>query len=52
MVRTRRVFAETVTYIIVTVLEKAVSHWPFSDQFQQLADQNLLRFAKHGNSNF
>ena len=26
----------------VAVLEITVSHWPFSDQFQHLANQNLF----------
>ena len=26
-------------FYLVTVLEITVSHWPFSDQFQHLADQ-------------
>ena len=26
----------------IAVLEITVGHWPFSDQFQHLADQNLF----------
>jgi len=29
----------------VSVLEITVGHWPFSDQFQHLADQNLFWLA-------
>ena len=29
-----------------SVLEIAAGHWPFSDQFQHLADQNLFWSAK------
>ena len=29
------------------VLEITVSHWPFSDQFQHLADQNPAKFTVH-----
>ena len=31
---------------VVTVLEITVSHWPFSDQFQHLANQNPFWSAK------
>ena len=30
----------------VSVLEITVGHWPFSDQFQHLADQNPFWLAK------
>ena len=29
----------------IAVLEIIVGHWPFSDQFQHWADQNLFRLA-------
>ena len=32
--------------ITVPVLEITVGHWPFSDQFQHLAEQNPFRLAK------
>ena len=34
------------SYNIQTVLEITVGHWPFSDQFQHLADQNPFWSAK------
>ena len=37
-------------YVRMSVLEITVSHWPFSDQFQHLADQNpfwLTKFTVH-----
>ena len=30
----------------LTVLETAADHWPFSDQFQHLADQNSLSMGQ------
>ena len=30
-----------------SVLEITVGHWPFSDQFQHLANQNLLFIGIH-----
>ena len=32
--------------LIISVLEITVGHWPFSDQFQHLADQNPFWSAK------
>ena len=34
--------AHFIAYTSTAVLEITVSHWPFSDQFQHLADQNLF----------
>ena len=39
-----RTFSDNKT--IVAVLEIAAGHWPFSDQFQHLADQNSFWSAK------
>ena len=33
-------------YVCTSVLEITVGHWPFSDQFQHLADQNPFWSAK------
>ena len=34
------------SFIKYTVLEITVGHWPFSDQFQHLANQNPFWLAK------
>ena len=41
-------FFDSITFPIdnVSVLETTVGHWPFSDQFQHLADQNSFWSAK------
>ena len=36
----------TVKSVVPTMLEITVGHWPFSDQFQHLTDQNPFWSAK------